>query len=133
MIWEAILFETCPDEAAIRGALAAVFGVSSLSVGVVRSTEASTGSASVRVEMIPVRGDFACMVTVAIDDALIGVDPLSGVVRVCTLLGTSAFASDGSDDSCSGLLIDATGRTQHAELDPDAEERGEYRFWRGRP
>lgn len=133
MTWDDVLLETVPDEDALRRALAAVFGVSLRSVGVVRSTEESTGSASVRAVMTPVRGDFACMVWVSVKNVPVDVDRVSGVARVCAALGTSAWITDGSDNPFAGLFIDATGMAQPTQLDPDAEERGEYRLWRSHP
>lgn len=131
MTWDDILLEKYPDAAALQRALAEVFGVSPRDVGLVRSASASSGAAPVRGEMTRVKGDFGCLLAVAVDDPLAGADRASGARHLCIALGTRAFISDGSFNPYSGVLIDATGRAQRAQLDPDAEERGEYRLWRG--
>lgn len=131
MTWDDILLETCPSEDALRRALAQIFGVSPSQVGLVRSSATSTGSARVRGLIASVRGDFRCLLSVAVDDALAGTERGSGVRRLCIALGTRAFVSDGTSNPYSGALIDENGRAQRALLDPDAEEREEYRLWRG--
>jgi hypothetical protein len=131
MTWDDILLETRPSEDALRRALAQIFGVSPGQIGLVRSSAASTGSARVRGVMADVRGDFRCLLSVAIDDALAGADRATGVRRLCVALGTRAFISDGTSNPYSGVLIDETGGVQRAQLDPDAEERDEYRLWKG--
>lgn len=131
MIWDDILLTRYPDAATLRSTLALLFGVSPRQVGLVHSAAASTGSAQVRGVITSVRGEFRCMLSISIDDALVSHKRIAGVSRLCASLGTSAFISDGSSNPYSGVLIDAAGRTQQAQLDPDAEDRGEYRVWRG--
>jgi len=130
MTWDDILLENCRNEALLQQALAGIFGVSPAQVGLVRSSAASTGSAKVRGVITRVTGEFHCLLSVAVDDELADAERVSGVRRLCAALATRAFVSDGSSNPYAGLLIDETGSVQRAQLDPDAEDREEYRLWR---
>ena len=134
MTWQDILFEECPDDHALRRALADVFSVLPRDVGLVRSSAASSGEARVRGVLTSVSGDFRCLLRVSMDGRVLNPDPIGGARRIASVIGIRAFISVASDNPYSGLLIDSSGAVGPALLDPDVEEdAGEYRLYRPAP
>lgn len=131
MSWQDFLLDDMPDERLVRRALAEVFDVTTEDIGIVRSSWPSTGDAPVRVVVHEKRGDFRCMLDVDIDDAVADADRVLGARSVCIATGATAFVFDDSYDPFSGFLIHPDGHIEPGKLDPDAEERGELRLWKG--
>lgn len=132
MTWDDILLDRYPEEPALQRALSRIFNVDPRQVGLVHSSAESSGAASVRAVLRRVRGDFKCLLEVSVDDHLGGVDRIAGVSRLCSDLAISAFITGSTSNPYQGVLVSVVGQHQAAGLDPDAEQRGEYRLWRGR-
>ncbi len=131
MTWDDILLERHPEEPALQRALSRVFNVETRQVGLVRSSAESTGAASVRAVISRVRGDFKCLLEISVEDHLAGVDRIAGVSRLCADLAIRAFITGNTANPYQGVLVSEVGQPQAAGLDPDAEQRGEYRLWKG--
>lgn len=130
MTWDDILLDSYPDQPALLRALSRVFNVGAHQVGLVRSSAKSTGAASVRGVLRRVRGDFRCLLEISVDDHLAGVDRIAGVSLLCADLGIKAFITGNTSNPYEGVLVNEFGQAQAAGLDPEAEQRGEYRLWR---
>ena len=129
MIWNSLYLETMPSPARLQDALARAFLVPSALVGVVDDPNRDTGDVAVRAVLYRETGDFRCRLEIAGDSSLTAVESLRGTSAICRQLGIRAFVgAENRDNPWAGFIVDASGLATSAELDMDAEERGEIRL-----
>jgi hypothetical protein len=129
MIWQDIALEEQCDQGTLKPALAAAFDVSPDDVSVLDSIEKAVSGPSVIAEMTPIKGDFRCLLSLYVAEALADKDPVEVTGRLCSILNVSALISDESANPYSMILVNEEAESRPVNLDVESlDQHEEYRL-----
>lgn len=129
MNWQDILLERQFLKTVLKQALATAFDVPSAEVSIVDSIEEARSGVPILAEQTPTKGDFRCLLSLYIVEALASRDPVEVTRRLCKILNVQALVSSKSPNPYSMILIDQAAKTRLVTLDAKSlDQSEEYRL-----